>query len=150
MCPLGSAIAEPEAPHKCGATVREPKTSFERIAAEMYARAHRALTSVGVRFFLACGTLLGWRRRCAALPGDVDIDLGIFREDWSWKVPLAMHRAGFDMVGRYGTAEEGNLATFGMNGTGWTGVVVDIFTFYELNATHLWLPTWDYDGIRHR
>lgn len=59
-----------------------------------FRRAADILTDAGVRWFLACGMLLGHIREGRILPWDMDVDLGIFPEDAD-RVRSAFTRAGF-------------------------------------------------------
>ena len=60
-----------------------------------------ALGSAGARPFLAYGTLLGWARENDFIPGDVDIDVGIFADELGADaIAVCLSRAGFTITRR--------------------------------------------------
>jgi len=63
--------------------------------------AKRALESANVLFWLDFGTLLGVYRDGAFLTNDLDIDLGIFLDDYSVEIENVMKKHGFKLIKEY-------------------------------------------------
>jgi hypothetical protein len=88
--------------------------------------AHRALSEIGLFYWLEFGTLLGVYRDGKLIAHDTDIDVGVFIEDFSPKIEAALLKQGFKKVhkfeiedGKYGIEESYE----------YKGVSFDIFYF---------------------
>jgi hypothetical protein len=90
--------------------------------------ASAAITRAGARAFLVDGTLLGAVREGAFIAHDRDVDVGVFIEEWSTKLPTEMQRSGFQMRRVFGNPDLGLEIAFRRQ-----GLKLDVF-FYYLDA----------------
>lgn len=97
-----------------------------QIAFELLKKVKNTLNSINVPYFLVCGTLLGFVRDGDFISHDLDIDLGIFIEDWSPKIIEEFVKCGFQFYRQLGTRENGLEYTFRKN-----SINVDLFFYYK-------------------
>lgn len=88
--------------------------------------ARDVLRQVGIRPFLVDGTLLGAIREGDFIGHDTDVDLGVWRRDWSPKIIPAMLAAGFRHHRTFGTPDRGLEYSLKRG-----NVKLDLFFYYE-------------------
>lgn len=110
-------------------------------AREALRTATEVLGSLGVCYWLDCGTLLGLVREGGLLPHDQDVDLSTF--DWkrSEEISDAMVAAGFKAYRTFGTPHHGYEQRFI-----WHNVKLDVFYFYDEGET-CWSGSWLNDHL---
>ena len=84
------------------------------------------------RYWLSCGTLLGYRREGNFIAHDGDIDIGILASDYRDDLVTTLQDSGFTLRRRRGTQADGLTLTFAHRGT-----KVDIFFHYRA-GDRLW------------
>ncbi len=88
------------------------------------------------RFFAAEGTLLGLIRQGGFIDGDLDIDIGMWIEDFDDCLISDLRSAGFNLIDELGTREDGLILKFhdGLN-------PVDIM-FYYRSQNAIWMAAY--------
>ena len=107
-------------------------TYKQRVYLEILKRTKIALDSLSIPFFLSSGTCLGYFREGNFIKYDYDIDIGIFREDYTHKIVKAMKKVGLKLYRTLGDLENGLELSFFLPGTKlgrWAKV--DIFLHYK-------------------
>ena len=88
--------------------------------------AKKALDSVNILFWLDFGTLLGVYRDGAFLPNDLDIDIGLFLDNYSIELENAMKKQGFELIKEFSI----NNKKYGLEQTYMLkGVTIDLFYY---------------------
>ncbi len=106
---------------------------FRRYAVEALFQADKAFKKLGVTYWLDFGTLLGAYRNKDFIPYDLDLDFGMFLNDYTPKIEKIFTEMGFKKKkefliedGKYGREESYSFK----------GVNVDIFFFTSLNKKY--------------
>ncbi len=108
-----------------------------RYAPEILSRVHRVFEKHSDDYWLDYGTLLGFQRHGALLPGDDDLDFGVRAVNHSL-LSREMEKAGMNLVKRVNV--DGTPA---MEQYRYRGFRFDIFYYRQIGqmlVTYLWLP----------
>jgi len=107
--------------------------------------ARSILESLGIRFWLTDGTLLGYFREGDIIAHDADVDLGLMIDAYSDAIISEFRRRGFDLKYVLGEKKQGLELSFIRD-----GVKVDLFFFYR-EGDRLWHGAWEgFDKGRKR
>jgi len=112
--------------------IAQKLTYRQRVYLEVLKRTKIALDSLSIPFFLSSGTCLGYFREKNFIKYDYDIDIGIFRENYTHKMVKAMKKVGLKLYRTLGELESGLELSFFLPGTKlgrWAKV--DIFLHYK-------------------
>lgn len=96
--------------------------------------------------FAIYGTALGIVREGKIIEHDTDTDIGLFSDDFDWKIIDTAIKYGFTIISIYGTRHHGLEISLARN-----GIKTDIMILYRDNDI-VWNSLWDDDGrteIRH-
>ena len=89
---------------------------------------------LNIPIFLSSGTLLGYYREKNFIKHDYDIDLGIYKEDYTDDLIYKMESAGFNLYRTLGTKEKGLELSFRYPNTKIGKLAkLDIFLHYKCN-----------------
>ncbi|RNA04113.1 THO complex subunit, partial [Brachionus plicatilis] len=94
----------------------------------------QTLESLGVEYWLAGGTLLGWYRDCGFIPHTTDLDIGLFSQQHDSRVKKSF----------LGNKKAALIVEFGFPNDSYElrldseKLQIDLFYFYDLNSTHHW------------
>lgn len=98
-----------------------------------------ALDELNIPFFLSSGTCLGYFRENQFLEYDYDIDIGIFKEDYTPQIINKMEEKGLILYRTLGNYDTGLELSFRLNGTKLgKKAKVDIFLHYHNNDKIYW------------
>ncbi|KAB7502381.1 Fukutin [Armadillidium nasatum] len=98
---------------------------FQHLAWKTLAKSKTVLDKIGIPFWLSSGTLLGFFRQCNIIPWAVDVDLGIFIDDYSSEVIPSFEAAGMKLVHKFGQLDDSFELSFKES-----DIKVDLFFFY--------------------
>ncbi|ESP05153.1 hypothetical protein LOTGIDRAFT_102542, partial [Lottia gigantea] len=104
---------------------REP-TDFALKALKMLEKTGEALDKLGIPFTLGEGTLLGWYRQCGITSFTTDLDILVFREDYSDDILTSLKKIGFTHMFTFGTVDDGLEYSLMF-----MGVKMDLFIVYK-------------------
>ena len=113
---------------------------FHENAKELLEQVDKVFKELGIKYWLEFGTLLGAIREKGFIGHDLDIDLGVFLEDFKDENEEVFKKYGFKKTKEF-LAEDGKFAreqTFE-----YKGVSVDIFYFKKVNnqiKTYTFIP----------
>ncbi|KAJ8316623.1 hypothetical protein KUTeg_005817 [Tegillarca granosa] len=110
----------------------EQALKFKRKSRQLIALGKQVLDSIGVRFWLSSGTLLGWYRQCDIIPYAQDVDFGVWIKDHKSDIVPAFEKAGLSVKNVYGKVSDSFELSFQSG-----DVKLDIFFFYE-ESDHMW------------
>jgi phosphorylcholine metabolism protein LicD len=100
------------------------------------------LDKYGIKWWIDCGTLLGFYRDGDIIDGDLDTDIGILQETWNWEALFELHRLGYRVWNMYGFEGKGTeLSLFKDD------IKTDIYFYYKLDGVR-WLAMWNNGGMR--
>ncbi|OQV20108.1 Fukutin [Hypsibius exemplaris] len=85
-----------------------------------------------VPWWLASGTCLGWYRQCDVIPYTMDVDIGMWIEDYRPEMIDVLQAKGFDLAYRLGKLNDSFQLSFVYKET-----KLDIYFFYKEND-HVW------------
>lgn len=102
-------------------------------------KAKEVLESMGIEFYIVCGTLLGYYREGTFISHDRDMDIAVNVKDYTPKIQAEMERAGFNLLKRFGTEKSGLEMSYYKNSK------LDIFFTYD-EKDHTWLAVHK-DGV---
>ena len=128
-----------EAARKWNAENGAVPNAFTATATDNLRASKAAIDSVGVQFFLAEGSLLGWYRNCMPIPWDTDLDLGMMIDQLGdgeeadrklAEIQEAMGEKGFAFLRQVGNRELGLTYIFERK-----SVRTDIHFFYRDDST---------------
>jgi len=88
------------------------------------------------KYFLVYGTCLGANREQNIISHDLDIDIGIMRDDFKLSLLNNLVNSGFDIIQIFGSLEVGLEISFKKN-----GIKVDLMVFY-IGEGRLWNSLW--------
>ena len=107
--------------------------SFMISAKQVIYKTKIILDDIKVSFWLSGGTFLGWYRQCDIIPYSVNVDFGIFIQDFSLKIIEKMHDGGFSLLHKYGKADDGLELSFVSS----ENVKVNLLFFYN-ESDYVW------------
>ena len=90
--------------------------------------------------FAIYGTALGIVREGKIIEHDTDTDIGLFSDDFDWKIIDTAIKYGFTIISIYGTRHHGLEISLARN-----GIKTDIMILYRDNDI-VWNSLWDDDG----
>lgn len=106
----------------------------QRVYTEIIEKTKSALDRLSIPFFLSSGTCLGYFREGKFIDHDYDIDVGIFRSDYTEKIKDEMKKEGFILYRIWGDVENGLEMSFRLPGTLVGNYAkIDIFLHYNDN-----------------
>lgn len=117
-------------------------------AFELLARTAGVLDELGISWWLTDGTLLGFVRDGGFIGHDIDVDIGLHARDYSPGLERAFERAGLEIYGRYGDADDGLEMTLRSRWLYLPGTSIDLFFFYE-REDFMWHAAY-YKGMQLR
>ena len=88
------------------------------------------------KYFLVYGTALGANREQNIISHDLDIDIGIMKDDLHFGYINSLIRAGFDMISMFGSFNYGLEMSFRKD-----GVKVDLMVYYQ-EGNIIWNSLW--------
>ncbi|ESP05152.1 hypothetical protein LOTGIDRAFT_227834 [Lottia gigantea] len=106
---------------------REP-TDWVLKALEMLEKTGEALDKLGIPFTLGEGTLLGWYRQCGIISHTSDLDILVFREDYSDDIFTSLKKVGFTHKNTFGKASLNDSFEYSFR---WSRVKLDLFFVYK-------------------
>eukprot|EP00041_Stephanoeca_diplocostata_P006085 m.75267 g.75267 ORF g.75267 m.75267 type:complete len:536 (+) comp16166_c0_seq1:206-1813(+) len=123
-------------------------STFETDVLQILRLTSDAFNSVGVRFWLNSGTLLGLLRECGVIEHSKDADIGVFAEDFAdnekvRELVVVLQGLGLRLSHRFGTLRDSFELSFQSEDT---GLKLDIFFFYAYNITGVAPPARHADG----
>ena len=62
--------------------------------------------ALGIRFWINSGTLLGWLRQCGWIGHALDVDVGVFADEYTEELIPAMQKAGLRISHRFGVLND--------------------------------------------
>ena len=95
------------------------------------------LDKYNVKWWIDCGTLLGFHRDGNIIDGDLDTDIGILEETWNWEVMFELHRLGYKLFHSFGIDGKGIEMSFHKD-----DVKTDIYFYYKQDDIR-WLAMWN-------
>jgi len=104
------------------------------------------LLAIIPKSFAIYGTALGIVRDGQIIEHDTDTDIGLFSDDFDWKIIDTAIKYGFTIISIYGTRHHGLEISLARN-----GIKTDIMILYRDNDI-VWNGLWDDDGrteVRH-
>lgn len=94
----------------------------------------RYLESIYTNYWLAAGTLLGWRRDCGIIPHTQDVDFGIWSHEYDPKIRLHFtNNTDTRLVYMFGVRNDSYELRLKAQ-----SVTYDLFIVYKHNATTQW------------
>lgn len=102
------------------------------------------LDTLSLPFWLSNGTLLGYYREGSFIEHDPDIDVGVWRDDWTADIAPSFQDAGFRLYREYGSLDAEYQYSFYKR-----DIKFDIF-FYVEEDDHSWQPIFERGRIPHR
>ena len=111
-------------------------------ATENLLEAKSILDTLGVQFWLTCGTLLGYYREGTFIEHDNDIDLGAFIAQDRPEIIPSFKMAGWTHYHTFGTPKSGLEYAFVKN-----GIKVDLFFHYR-DRENYWMGVWKRGKLR--
>jgi len=103
-------------------------------AAKLLHDMHLVLTEYGIRHFLIDGTLLGAVREGDFIAHDLDMDIGVFAEDWTamklFALTTELQKQGIDLVHQLGDFDKYFELAFRRD-----GIKIDLF-FYRRDGEY--------------
>ncbi len=107
--------------------------------------AKKVLNSLGMKYWLTDGTLLGFYRDGNFIQGDTDVDIGVFIDEWTPQLISTFKKNGLRLLRVNGSKDRGLEYTFTRK-----GVNLDVFFFYR-EDDYVWHATWlGNEMIRYR
>lgn len=100
------------------------------------------LLAIIPKSFAIYGTALGLVREGGVIEHDLDTDIGIFSEDFSWDLINRAVKHGFDIISVYGMRHHGLEVSLKRE-----GIKTDIMLFYK-DGDKVWNCLWD-NGSRN-
>lgn len=119
-------------------------------AYDIMGRTAAALNSLGVRWWLMDGTLLGFVREGEFLGHDADVDIGIHMSDYSPALLSALRDTGLQLYSQHGTPDNGLEITVRSRWLYLPGTSLDIFLFYDDEGQDTWWHATSYKGHQMR
>lgn len=107
--------------------MKRKKPTKQKTFGMVLLEAKKVLDKLGIRFWLACGTALGYYRGKKFIEHDRDIDIAIMIKDYSDEIKKGLKEDGFRFVHQYGTVDNGLEMSFRLT----RGPKLDIFFIYE-------------------
>lgn len=119
------------------------------VAEQVISRASKALNSIGARWWITDGTLLGWHREGGGIPHDTDVDIGVWIQDVAPVYPeflRAMLRQGFRRGNTWGSLDVGLEISWRFKRT-----KLDIFFYYPdfERPGGVWSSAWSSHMIKY-
>ncbi|MFT4693935.1 MAG: phosphorylcholine metabolism protein LicD [Francisella sp.] len=123
---------------------------FKCHGADVLIVAKKALDESGVKFWLDFGTLLGYYREKSFIKGDIDIDIGVFLDDYTINIEKNMVKNGFKLINNYIIQDAAGI--YGLEQTYvYKKIKLDIFYYSyvskEILKTHAFIP---FEGLNYR
>jgi len=110
--------------------------AFDREATQIVKLAKQGLDSLGIRFWINSGTLLGWLRECSFIGHSKDVDIGVLASDFTPdsvdEMVSILAALGLRLSHRFGLLSDSFELSFQTT----SGLKLDIFFFYK-NDTNL-------------
>jgi hypothetical protein len=104
----------------------------DKVYTDILKRTKDALDFLNIKFFLSSGTCLGYYRENKFIEHDYDIDVGIFKEDYTPKIIEMMKKQGFHHYRTLGNVKTGLELSFRLLGTPLgKAAKIDIFLHYK-------------------
>ncbi|KAK7021117.1 hypothetical protein SK128_028326 [Halocaridina rubra] len=103
---------------------------FKHKAWKLLAKAKTILDQLKVPFWLSSGTLLGFYRQCDIIPWAMDVDIGVFIEDYTVRLIPEFEKRGLIITHKFGRVSDSLELSFKEE-----EVKLDIFFFYTEGAT---------------
>jgi len=117
----------------------------QKIYTEMLTKITTIFKKLNIPIFLSSGTLLGYFRDNKFLDHDYDIDLGIFKEDYSEIIIEEMENKGFYLYRTLGDQQTGLELSFYYRGTPiGKKAKVDIFLHYKEPNNKIYWTSYEY------
>lgn len=95
---------------------RMPYSKFIKLKQEIYSdilsKTEKVMNRLNIPFFLSSGTLLGYYREGKILDHDYDLDVGIFKRDYTLRLIDEMENEGFNNYRNIGDVERGFEMSF--------------------------------------
>ncbi|XP_064086643.1 ribitol-5-phosphate transferase FKTN-like [Macrobrachium nipponense] len=114
--------------HMKGETPEE--TRFKHKAWKLLGKAKTILDQLKVPFWLSSGTLLGYYRQCDIISWSMDVDIGIFIEDYTYRLIPEFENRGLRLTHKFGKLSDSLELSFKEE-----DIKLDIFFFYTEGAT---------------
>ncbi|XP_068243167.1 ribitol-5-phosphate transferase FKTN-like isoform X2 [Palaemon carinicauda] len=103
---------------------------FKHKAWKLLGKAKTILDQLKVPFWLSSGTLLGFYRQCDIIPWAMDVDIGIFIEDYTMRIIPEFEKRGLRLTHKFGRLSDSLELSFKEE-----NIKLDIFFFYTEGAT---------------
>ncbi len=84
----------------------------QQIYRDILVRTKRAFDRLNIKFFLSSGTCLGYFREGKFIDHDYDIDIGVFKNDYSPDIIESMKKEGFKLYRVWGEINNGMELSF--------------------------------------
>ena len=111
----------------------------QRVYLKMLNKTKKALNRLNIPFFLSSGTCLGYYREGKFIDHDYDIDIGIFKEDYSINIIKEMKKEGFLLYRVWGRLDSGLELSFRLPKTVLgRRAKIDIFVHYNTDEHTSW------------
>lgn len=116
------------------------KMTKQIIYTKILKKTKEVLDELRIPFFISSGTCLGYLREGKFLDHDYDIDVGIFREDYTPIIINKMAEKGLILYRTLGNVKDGLELSFRLKGTRLgKHAKIDIFLHYKENDNIYWI-----------
>ena len=138
--PIHKSIPTPKSilksvPKSASISIPKPKPVLnkkQKIYLDIVKKTKVALDRLNIPFFLSSGTCLGYFREGKFIDHDYDIDVGIFKENYSDKITKEMEKEGLTLYRTWGDLDTGLELSFMLKGTSLgKSAKIDIFVHYK-------------------
>ncbi|XP_027213660.2 ribitol-5-phosphate transferase FKTN [Penaeus vannamei] len=103
---------------------------FKHKAWKLLAKAKTLMDQLKIPFWLSSGTCLGFYRQCDIIPWAMDVDIGVFIEDYNPRLVEEFQRRGLRLTHKFGKVSDSFELSFKEE-----DIKLDIFFFYTEGAT---------------
>lgn len=103
---------------------------FKHKAWKLLAKTKTIMDQLNIPFWISSGTLLGFYRQCDIIPWAMDVDIGVFIEDYTFRLIPEFERKGLRLTHKFGRLSDSFELSFKEE-----DIKLDIFFFYTEGAT---------------